>query len=606
MKERLKFLIKVYTLFITFFVLLKPIFMLKHFAIYNETPISEWINIISKGLSMDIAVASYIIAPIIIFLIISVWFVGKWFKCLNLIYLSIISVLVSIVAVSDLLLYSYWGFRIDATPLFYLKNPSDAFASAKFLELVVFVLSVAATFFILYKLYKNFTKICDKWQKPNNRILSTIVLLIIGGISFIGIRGGLGASTMNVGRAFYSTEIKYNHAAVNPIFSLLYSLTHQNNFDNYTGLVSDVEAEDIFNDLFPQNIYIPTSDECWLNNRTPNILLIIMEGFSKGALIDNDTVIAPNLLNLAREGIVFNNLYANSFRTDRGIFTIVDGFPALPTTSVMKYPDKMVTFSSLINTIKEKGYNTSFLYGGDANFTNMRSFFATGGVDEFVTDVELDVNRLESKWGANDHITFEYLKNDILNYNEDKPFLKTFLTLSSHEPFEVPFEKFDNPYLNSVAYTDSCLGDFIDTIKLNDIWNNTLVVIVPDHGVSYLLGYEERGKESHSIPMIWCGGAVKKTIEINDYASQSDMASTLLSQLGIDYSKFIYSRNIADTTLTKFAYWTFPNGFAIADSSNFVVYDIDANNVSVFEGEERELRLLQGKAILQKLYERIK
>ena len=170
----------------------------------------------------------------------------------------------------------------------------------------------------------------------------------------------------------------------------------------------------------------------------------------------------------------------------------------------------------------------------------------------------------------------------------------------------MPFEKFDNPYLNSVAYTDSCLGDFIDTIKLNDIWNNTLVVIVPDHGVSYLLGYEERGKESHSIPMIWCGGAVKNTMEINDYASQSDMASTLLSQLAIDYSKFIYSRNIADTTLTKFAYWTFPNGFAIADSSNFVVYDIDANNVSVFEGEERELRLLQGKAILQKLYERIK
>ena len=606
MKERLKFLIKVYTLFIAFFVLLKPIFMLKHFAIYNETPISEWINIISKGFSMDVAVASYIIAPIIIFLIISVWLAGKWFKYINLIYLSIISVLVSIVAVADLLLYSYWGFRIDATPLFYLKNPSDAFASAKFLELVVFVLAVAATFFILYKIYKNFTKICDKWQRPNNRILSTIVFMIIGGISFIGIRGGLGTSTMNVGRAFYSTEIKYNHAAVNPVFSLLYSLTHQNNFDNYTGLVSEVEAEDIFNNLFPQNIYIPTVDECWLNNRTPNILLIIMEGFSKGALIDNDTVIAPNLLNLAREGIVFNNFYANSFRTDRGIFTIVDGFPALPTTSVMKYPDKMVTFPSLIKTIKENGYNTSFLYGGDANFTNMRSFFATGGVDEFVTDVELNVNRLESKWGANDHITFEYLKNDILNYKEDKPFLKTFLTLSSHEPFEVPFEKFDNPYLNSVAYTDSCLGDFIDTIKLNDIWNNTLVVIVPDHGVSYLLGYEERGKESHAIPMIWCGGVVKNPKEINDYASQSDMASTLLSQLGINYSNFIYSRNIADTTLEKFAYWTFPNGFAIADSSNFVVYDIDANNVSVFEGEERELRLLQGKAILQKLYERIK
>ena len=606
MKERLKFLIKLYILFIAFFVLLKPVFMLKHFTIYNETPISEWINIISKGLSMDVAVASYIIAPIIIFLILSIWFTGKWFKCINLLYLSIISILVSIIVVADLLLYSYWGFRIDATPLFYLKNPSDALASAKFLELIVFVLAVIAIFYILYKSYKNFIKISDKWNKPNNRILATLAFVIIGGFSFLGIRGGIGTSTMNVGRAFYSTEIKYNHAAVNPVFSLLYSITHQNNFDEYIGLMRKEAADEIFEELFPQNIYIPTEEDCWLSNRTPNIVLIIMEGFSKGALTDNGTVVAPNLLNLASEGVSFNNLYANSFRTDRGVFSVIDGFPALPTTSVMKYPDMMVTFPSLIGAIKEKGYKTSFLYGGDANFTNMRSFFATGGVDEFVTDVELNVSRLESKWGANDHITFEYLKNDILNYNDNKPFLKTFLTLSSHEPFEVPYKKFDNPYLNTVAYTDSCLGDFIDTIKLSEIWNNTLIVLIPDHGISYLLGYNERGKESHSIPMIWCGGAVKKTIEVNDYASQSDMASTLLSQLGIDYSKFIYSRNIADTTLTKFAYWTFPNGFAIADSSNFVVYDIDANNVSTFEGEDRDIRLFQGKAILQKLYERIK
>ncbi|MBR2476481.1 MAG: LTA synthase family protein, partial [Bacteroidaceae bacterium] len=129
MKERLCFLIKVYIWFIAFFVLLKPIFMLKHFNIYSETPISEWFNIVKHGLEMDVSVASYIISPIIIFLIFSVFFSGKWFKIANYIYLGIISALVSIICISDLGLYSYWGFRIDSTPLFYLSNPSEAFAS---------------------------------------------------------------------------------------------------------------------------------------------------------------------------------------------------------------------------------------------------------------------------------------------------------------------------------------------------------------------------------------------------------------------------------------------------------------------------------------------
>lgn len=606
MKDRLNFLIKVFGIFLVFFVLLKPIFMLRHINLYGQTPISEWFNIIYNGLSMDVAVTSYIIAPVVIFLIINIWLTGKWFKYINIAYLSIISVIVSIVAITDLFLYSYWGFRIDATPLFYLSKPSEAFASAKLWELITYIFSIVIVSILLYKSSILCCKKIDNWLRPQNRIIATIIATILTGITFIGIRGGIGTSTMNLGRAFYSTELKYNHAAINPVFSLLYSITHQNNFEDYARFMCDEDATETFEKLFTNKVYIPTDEECWLNNRKPNIALIILEGFSKGALTSNGVEIAPNLLKLKDEGIEFRNVYANSFRTDRGLYSIVDGFPALPTISLMKYPDKMVTFPSLINTIKEQGYKTSFLYGGDANFTNMRSFFATGGTEEFVTDVELNVSRLESKWGANDHITFDYLKNDIVNYKENKPFLKTFLTLSSHEPFEVPFKKFDNPYLNSVAYTDSCLGAFIDEIKLNKIWDNTLIVLIADHGVSYLLDYNERGKESHSIPMIWCGGAIKKPMKVDNYASQSDMVSTLLAQLGIDYSNFKYSRNIADSTLTNFAYWTFTNGFAIADSSNFVIYDIDAGSAPILEGDESQTRLHQGKAILQKLYDRIK
>lgn len=606
MKERLIFLIKVYILFIAFFILFKLIFMLKHLYIYSGTPFKEWFNIIYNGFSMDVSVASYIISPIIIILLISIWFSGKWLKYANNIYLGIISALVSIVYITDLALYSYWGFRLDSTPIFYLGNPSDAFASAKVWELIVFPLIMVATFFALYWPLRIFSKNSDKWINCDKKIITATILILLGGISFLGIRGGIGTSTMNVGRAYYSSEIKYNHAAINPIFSLIYSLTNENDFANYARFMDDKEANDIFNELFPENIYIPTDKECWLKNRRPNVIVIILESFSKGALINNGTEVTPNLIKLSREGITFNNLYANSFRTDRGIFSIVNGFPALPTTSILKYPDKTITFTSLIKAAKDNGYYTSFLYGGDADFANIKMLFTTNGTDEIITDKELNVSRLESKWGANDHATFNYLKNDILSYNKNKPFFKIFLTLSSHEPFEVPYNKFSNKYLNSIAYTDNCLGNFINEIKNSHIWENTLIVLIPDHGVNYLLGYNDRGKESHSIPMVWCGGAIKENKRIDNYASQSDMASTLLSQLNIDYSEFRYSRNIADTTLTNFAYWTFPNGFAIANDSNYVVYDYDGDMTTTLDGNESNKLLHQGKAILQKLYDRVK
>lgn len=606
MKERLIFLIKVYIWFILFFMMLKPIFMFKHFDIYRETPFKEWFNIIYNGFSMDISVVSYIISPIIILLIISIWFSGKWLKYTNNIYLGIISAFISIICVSDLALYSYWGFRIDSTPIFYLGNPSDAFASAKTWELIVFPLIMVAIFFAIFLPLKIFSKNIEKWNKCDKKAITAVILVLLGGFTFIGIRGGIGTSTMNIGRAYYSSEVKYNHAAVNPVFSLIYSLTNENDFANYARFMDDKEANDIFNKLFPDKIYIPTDEECWLKERKPNVLVIILESFSKGALINNGTEITPNLVKLSHEGISFNNLYACSFRTDRGVFSIVDGFPALPTTSVLKYPDKTITFPSLIKALKNNGYHTSFLYGGDADFANIKMLFTTSGTDEIISDKELNVSRLESKWGANDHETFDYLKNDILRYNKEKPFFKIFLTLSSHEPFNVPFNKFGDKYLNSVAYTDNCLGNFINEIKNSPIWENTLIVLIPDHGVNYLLGYNDRGKESHSIPMVWCGGAIKEHRDIDNYASQSDLASTLLSQLNIDYSNFKYSRNIADTTITNFAYWTFPNGFAMANDSNYVVFDYDANMATTLEGDNRQELLHQGKAILQKLYDRMK
>ena len=211
-----------------------------------------------------------------------------------------------------------------------------------------------------------------------------------------------------------------------------------------------------------------------------------------------------------------------------------------------------------------------------------------------------------SKWGANDDITFRHLYEDIKNRDNQAPWLSTFLTLSSHEPFEVPYHRLDEMglYPNSVAFTDSCIGNFIDKLKELPVWKNTLVIFVSDHGYPYpkdVVNYEPR---RYHIPMLWIGGAVKEPVVIDKLANQTDLAATLLNQLGIDHDTFTFSRNILSPDYPEYAFYTYSNGFGFIDSTGISVYDNEGNK-PLIEAPRKgsDLRLRKGKALLQTLYD---
>ena len=224
-----------------------------------------------------------------------------------------------------------------------------------------------------------------------------------------------------------------------------------------------------------------------LNMDRPNVIMIVLESFSGIITEELGGIegVAPTINRLYREGIGFTNFYANSFRTDRGLVSILSAYPAQPTTSIMKYPSKTQTLPSISQSLKKEGYDLEFLYGGDADFTNMRSYFIGAGFDKIVADQNFPISDRLSKWGVNDEKTFRYLSEQ-LKGEQTQPFMKLFLTLSSHEPFDVPMKRFEDPYLNSVAYTDSCLGVFIDELKASPLWENTLVVLLPEIGRAHV------------------------------------------------------------------------------------------------------------------------
>ena len=306
--------------------------------------------------------------------------------------------------------------------------------------------------------------------------------------------------------------------------------------------------------------------------------------------------VTPNLTRLAHEGIYFTRCYANSWRTDRGMLSIMSGYPALPKTSIMKMPSKVRTLPSIARTLQREGYKTAFLYGGDANFTNTRGYLLSTGVETIVSEDDFtSEQRGSSKWGVCDSIAFDRLYEMAVPY--PSPWFLTFLTLSSHEPWTVPMPtKFQDEKLNAFYYLDLCLGRFIERFRKTEAWNHTLVVIIPDHGIKYKDQDETKEIRSH-IPMIWTGGVVDGPLHIDRLCNQSDLAATLLGQLRLKHDDFTFSRDILSPDYTRrFAMHTFPEGFSVVDSTGFNVYDLNSQKQTVGHSQDA---IQLGKAVLQ-------
>ena len=408
---------------------------------------------------------------------------------------------------------------------------------------------------------------------------------------------------MNLGRVFFSADQRLNHAAINPAFSLLDSFSRQADFDKQYRFMPAEKADILFSELTDK----PVTDSIprLFNTERPNIIMIILESFSSHLMetLGGEPGIAVNMDEFAKEGILFTHFYANSFRTDRGLVSIISGYPAQPTTSIMKYTRKTQSLPSIPASLKKAGYDLQYYYGGDADFTNMRSYLVSTGIEKIVSQNDFPVSERLSKWGVHDHILFHRILTDLKTEPQQEPFFKILQTSSSHEPFEVPYSKLSNAKLNAFAYTDSCAGDFVRQLKETPLWKNSVVLFVPDHLGVYPESIDHLSPERYTIPLILTGGAVKEPQRITAYGSQIDIAATLLAQLGLPHDDFTFSKNILNPSSPHFAFFTFPNIFGMVTADNEVVFNCESNTVAMDEGTHQGENLDKGKAYLQKLYD---
>lgn len=585
MVKRVVYLLKFYLLTVLLFIAAKVVFMLCN-ATDNPFTAGDVVDVVRHGISLDLSTALYFLIIPFLSTVLSVWLrIPRWFYK---VYNAVVAVAFTLAFVADTSLYPFWRFKLDASCLQYLETPDDAMASVSVGYLLVRFVVIAVLLALIYIAY---SKLNVSFRAVQNRFLGTFCFLLSIPLIIIGIRGGLDESTTNVGQVYFSQNQFLNHSAVNPVFSFLSSFEKTANnivdYDYYT----QQECDQLMDGLYPTT---SVDTPLLLTMQRPDIVIVLME--SAGDFLAD---VMPRLQQLKKDGINFSNCYANSWRTDRGTVCTYSGYPSFPTSSVMKMPSKTRHLPSIARTLQKAGYATSYFYGGDINFTNMRSYLIGTGFEQLTWKKDFSADeQATSEWGVRDDIMFDAVFHQLTAPHE-QPQLIGFSTLSSHEPWDVPLHHLDDPVKNAFYYLDDCIGRFIDKLRQTPQWQHTLIVFLPDHSIGYG-GMDETHKERNRIPMVWTGGAVKAPVDITQLCNQTDLAATLLSQLGLPHDDFRWSRDVLSRSYRyPLAVHNFNNGFTMLDSTGFMVYDLNAKKIMVnHSSDARRLERL-GKAVLQ-------
>lgn len=608
MLSKLKFIFLYYLTWVLFFELLRVIFLLYYSGNTSELSFSTILGTLWYGLRMDLSISAYILAPVCFFVLLALIIPFFRKRVIYLIYTSIILFFVVLLTICDLGVYTIWGFRIDATPLTFLSTPREAFASISHLPLfwiglgfiVFYVLCIFAFRYVIRKIFFD--------PQPRLRIVTALVVLVVMVALIIPIRGGLQLAPLNQSSVYFSSKNFANHAAINASWNFLHSVfskdrSRKNPYQYATAERQKQVIDSLYNGSGPTPQLIKFSSD------TPtNVIVVIWESFTEKALhvMPEDQEITPQFNRLKQEGIYFSNLYACGDRTNKGVPAILSGYPAMPNTTIIHSPGKSARLKVLSQVFKEKGYSTPFFYGGEPEFANILSYLTHGGFDPIVGKSDFSKKDMNSKWGAHDGVVMDRVVEDL---NKTKqPFFATWLTLSSHEPFETPVPSIfegdgtEKQFLNSLHYTDQVLGEFIDRCSQQPWWKNTVVIITGDHG--HRLPETGNPADDFRSPMLWLGGALfQKGIVVDKIVSQMDIAAMLAKQAGIPNTYFPFSKNSLDPTVKSWAYFCFNNGFGFVDSAGTVVFDNVGKQPIEQQGRAGASEIEAGKVMQQFTYE---
>ena len=604
MKAKLIFLLKYYLFWVVISIVAKIMFLFYQWSDTTHLSAADFWHILAGGIRLDLSLSGYILMLSSVILICSV-FVGE--KIIRAVFAGLtLSLLLFFwgVVVVDLELFKNWGFHIDTTPLMYLKTPKEAMASTPLWLNLCLTLLMLGCVVLSFWVFRRYVLKGLRYKRGN--YWGIPVFLLIGGAMILPVRGGGNLAPLNSSAVFYHAENMYaNQAAVNAVWNFIYELMHMKNLDKKYNYLPEQEVAQVVDSLMHTGTDYPRL----LKTERPNIVFLLLESFTANAVevLGGIPGVTPNLNQLAKEGVLFTNIYATGSRSDRGMVAAISAVPSHPAVAMIKYPNKIMERPRFPKDLEEAGYSTRYYYAGDIDFGSFRSLVTMsfqGMVTEDDFSGEAMANRF--KWGVHDQYMFERLYEDIAKARQ--PFMYMAFNMSSHEPFNVPGEvaipgdDTEHKFLNAIHYSDACIGEFIRKCKASGLWDNTLFILMADHGTRHIRHVDPSTPAAYHIPLILSGGAlnVQDTV-VTTIGSQTDMVATVLAQLGMDHSGYKFSRNLLADQVIPFAFFSYPNGAGVVTEKGSTYFSLQSQTFVEKDSVKEDGRLL--KAYLQAINE---
>ena len=561
------------------------------FSIHNwdkfiDVKMSEWLLAFVYSFRLDMATAAALSTLPLLVLVFRFIIPGKWVRPTFIAVLGIEVLLNAFIHSGEINAYTEWNHKLTTRVFMHLANPDEVFRTADYSMTVWYFIYAILEVFIALRLGKilfhpNFVKSEMPWYKKIPVGFS--IFLFFGSSFFLLLRGGIQQIPLNIDSAYYSNNHVANDLSVNSLyfFGKSFLLYNRSEIDEFIPKMEQKEAAKTVSNLYN---YPKEHNQYIFNKKKPNVVFIIMEGWSANAIgcLSETKNSTPNFDKLSKEGLLFTNIFACGGTSEIGNSSIFSGYPALPEISISMQPDKHRKIHTINEDLEKIGYSTNYLFGGDLKYGNIGGYFMDHGFDRVEDEKVFSSSLKKGKLNYYDEDLYSLMLKKMNTTKE--PFLHCAFTGSTHSPFDQPKTKGQNftgeeaDYMNSLVYADQCLGSYIEKCKKQKWFKNTIFVFVADHGHPTPGLPNPSAKLFFRIPLLVWGEPLKNEFKGKQEAkigSQSDIAATLLYQFGGDLKRYPWSKDLLNPKAPEFALHTINRGYGWISSKGNIVYQMD-------------------------------
>lgn len=559
-------------------------FSFHHFHKITRLDFLEWLQSFVYSLRVDFAAAAILsVVPFLIRLL------GNHFswKRFNVIFRWSIwislGVLVAVQA-GEIVAYGEWNHKLTSRVFMHLANPDEVVRTANYSMIIWFVTYAIGEYYLGYLLFNSL--VSGTQERLNKKhfyewFSLPFVAVLVAGLQFLAMRGGWQQIPLNINSATYSNKAIANDLSINSFyfFGKSYLLYNRSSIDAFIPKVDKKQAQQ---EVAAWYNY-PTEHENELFTiEKPNVVFIVLEGWSAEAVgcLGPNKGATPNFDRLAKNGLLFTNIYATSTTSEIGNSSIFSGNPAIPEVSVTMQPEKYRKLHCLNEDFEAWGFHSSYLFSGDLKYGNIGGYFLDHGFDVVKDEADFPSDLPRGKLNYFDADLYKFLLKEI-NANK-KPFFQCAFTGSTHAPYDQPKGKGkkwsgeEADYMNALVYSDECLGDFMKAAKKQAWYKNTLFVFVADHGHATPTNVDPGSGKFYRIPLLFIGEPLKKDYRGKENAfvgSQADIAATLIHQYKGDTKRYPWSKDLLNPKAPQFAFHAIIRGFGwVTPVGNFTYY----------------------------------